>query len=168
MGFINKLFGQPKSNYIDLLDKSIEKLRLGILAHLYSKYSKEIGENEAKFLAASVLNEIVVETPSNEEAEHYYKANLNKIYQEALKLSQNEILSEAISYLYAAQIMFLVYLTKLPISERSQQLTDRATELSLYIADMYYICGTDDVNQFITFIAEFANEFLQKSSKLVQ
>jgi hypothetical protein len=168
MGSINKLFGQPKPDYIEILDTSIEKLRLGVFAHLFSKYLKELDAAQAKFLAASVLNEIVVEKPSNLDAEHYYAANLNMIYQESLKLSQNEILSEALSYLYAAQILFLVHLTKQPISERSMLLTERATELSIYIPSTYDICGTDDAKQCTLYIAKFADEFFQEASKLVQ
>ncbi len=83
MSFINDLFGKPKSTFLQLLDDSIEKLRLGIFAQLYNKYSEDLGRNEAIFLAAAILNEVVVEEPSNAEAQQYYKDNLKLIYQEA-------------------------------------------------------------------------------------
>lgn len=166
MSFINKLFGKSKPVFEKLLDGSIEKIRLGIFARLYSKYAIEFGENEAKFLAAAILNCVVMEEPGNDEAQRYYENKASLITTEAMKLYENEALAEACSYLYAAQTIYIAYLSHNPLSDRANQLGNRATELSIYIPNTYDLCGTNDINQCVNAIAKYATEFLQSSTAI--
>lgn len=163
MGLFNKLFGKAKLDFSKLLDSSIERLRLGIFAQLYSKFTKEIGENEAKFLAAAVLNYVVTEEPNNNDAQRYFTEKESLITTEAKKLCEIKVLAEACSYLYAAQTIYLAILCHNPLSDRSVLLGNRATELSIHIPNTYDLCGSGDAKQCIIAIAEYATEFFNIS-----
>jgi ABC-type sugar transport system ATPase subunit len=74
-------------------------------------------------------------------------------------------IAKAFSYLYAAQTLYLVWLTKSPMSERALEMGRRATELSLYIPSTYDICGSADVVECIRAIMLFATDFLEKNKQ---
>ena len=116
-----------------MLEESVEKLRVGIFARLYESYIPNLGEHQAKFLAAAVLNEALLESPGNDEATHYYATHMTSILNNAMKLHLDPVLPEALSYLYAAQTLYLAYATRNPFSERTQALGKRATKLSIHI-----------------------------------
>lgn len=152
-------------DFSKLLDDSQATIRLAIFARLFRDYTKLLGKDKAKFLAVAVLNEAIVEEPSNSEAKQFYESNRSLIIEESLKLCQNKKLAEAFSYLYAAQIIYLAYTTRNPIPERATQLSDRATELSLYIANTYDICGNSNMNQCAKAIVKYASEFFEEMLK---
>jgi hypothetical protein len=150
----------------ELLDKSIDFLCLGIFRYLLKKkYAPVYGEKMAKFWAAAVLNTILLQPPSNNEAQDFYRKNQEKILQDAVNINKDEELATATSYLYAAKTISLAATTKNIYSERSQELGQQATRLGIYIPNTYDICGTDNMGDCIKSIDSFAKAFLNKNSK---
>jgi hypothetical protein len=76
-----------------------------------------------------------------------------------MKLHLDPALSEALSYLYAAQTLYPAYATRDPFSERSQVLGKRATKLLIHIPNTYELCGSSDGNECIAAIASYALKF---------
>ncbi len=69
------------------------------------------------------------------------------------------MLSEALSYLYAAQTLYLAFATRNPFSEEAEALGKRATKLSIHIPNTYELCGSGDANECIDAIASYALRF---------
>jgi hypothetical protein len=158
VGLLDKLLQHTRAHQpqaVQSLRDSIDKLRLTIFALLFHKYA-EYGDTGSKFLAVAVFNEAMRESPQNKEAEQYLNRNRILITKEALTLAQDNEAAEALSYLYAAHILYNVYLTQSPDSEPSRLLAERAGQLGLYVPNTYDICGTDDVNACVVAIAEYA------------
>jgi hypothetical protein len=135
MGLLNRFLTSVRAHQppaVQSLRDSIAKLRIAIFARLLLKYADR-EEVERKFLAAAVFNEAILEPPGNKEAERYLARNRDLVTTEALKLTEDQELAEALSYLYAAQVLFYVYLTQRPVSEESMSLAERASELGLYV-----------------------------------
>jgi hypothetical protein len=150
---------------LEVLDQSINCIRLGIFSHLQKKYVAVFGKEEATFWAVAVLNTIVLEEPGNEQAKVFYRRNKDKILREALNVRNNNELATAASYLYAAQTIYLAGLTKAPLSQRAQELGEQATRLGIYIPNTYEICGSNDIGACINSIDSFAKDFLDKNAK---
>jgi hypothetical protein len=88
------------------------------------------------------------------------------VTKEAMKLHDNEVLAEACSYLYAAQTIYLAYLSHNPLSDRAIELGNRATELSMHIPNTYDLCGSNDINQCVIAIAKYAADFFGSSTAI--
>jgi hypothetical protein len=150
---------------LEVVDQSINCLRLGIFSYLQKKYVPVFGKEDAKFWAVAVLNAIIVEEPGNEQAKAFYRKNKDKILKEALNVRNDNELATAASYLYAAQTIYLAGLTKAPLSQRAQELGEQATRLGIYIPNTYEICGSNDISTCINSIDSFAKEFVNKNAK---
>ena len=144
---------------LKLLDASIERLRAGIFGRLNQQYAARFG-TESQFLSAAILNEAVLEGPSNKKAEEFRAKNASLISDEAMKMHLNVDLAQGLSYLYAAQTLYLVWLTKSPFSARAQALGEKATELNIHIPSTFDICGSDDAMACIAAIYEYASDFV--------
>ena len=160
MGFLNRIFRSSTTNRVKALDESISNLRLGIFGRLLRKYRKTHGETQGSLLCAAILNEALVEEPTNDDARRYLARHRDLIKVESLKLSHDADLAEAFSYLYAAQALYLSIATHSPFSERAQIL-QRACALSLSIPNTYEICGTGDGNDCIVAIFRCAAGFVE-------
>ena len=159
MGFLDWVLGRSKRDAIKLLENAGEMLRICIFGRLYKRYIPQLGDREAKFLAAAVFNEVVLEEPVGREASDYLVANKVRIWTEAKKLRSDPVIAEALSYLYAAQTLYDAYATRNPFSERARALGARATELSNNIPNTCDICGSADANDGIRAIASYADQF---------
>jgi hypothetical protein len=159
MGLRDRIRNAFKPAPVKVLEASIEKLRLGIFARLWKKYTAEYGD-QSKFLSVAILNEAILETPSNAEAEMYLAANRALIATEAMKVHLDAELAEGLSYLYAAQILYSVWVTRSPLPDQSTKLAEKATELELYIPNTHDICGSSDANDCILAISQYAAKFL--------
>jgi hypothetical protein len=147
---------------IQLLEESMSRLRIGIFARLLRKYAPVRGEEEGKFLSAALLNEALTEEPRNDQARKYLARNRSVVAQELMKLRDDAGLAEALSYLYAAQTLYLACATRSPLSERAQALGERATELGIYIPNTYDLCGSGDANACVLAIVEYARRFFSE------
>jgi hypothetical protein len=152
------------TSLLDLLDESIAKLRVGVLGRLLKKYIQTFGEAQGKFLCAAILNEALLEDSGSNEAKRYLVRHQDLVKSESLKLHADTELAEGLSYLYAAQTLYLAIATGNPFSERSAELGQQATDLSIYIPNAYDICGTGDANDCILAISRYATNFVKSLS----
>ncbi len=165
MGLFKNLFGSKKPNELEIIEKSIEFLRLGIFSYLYNnKYIAKYGEREATFWAAAVMNTLIMEDATNDDGKQFYCKYKDEILEEAQLVHKDLELSSAASYLYAAQTIYIAVITKDPFSKRAQEIGEQATHLGIYIPNTYDICGSNDMTQVVYRIAEFSKEFLEKHS----
>jgi hypothetical protein len=144
-----------------LLDESITQLRVGVFSRLLKKYTPIFGEAQGKFLCAAILNEALLEDPGNNEAKKYLARNQDLVKSESLNLHTDTDLAEGLSYLYAAQTLYLAFATRNPFSERAAELGQRAADLSIYIPNTYDICGSGDANACILAISHYAISFVE-------
>lgn len=162
MEIISRIFDRFKDHTIELLEASIAQLRLGIFSRLSKKYFDDYGKQNGEFLSAAILNKILLEEPGNDEGKQYRENNNVLIEEELRKIPDDTIIADALSYLYAAQTLYLVYLTKEPFSKRAQELGEQATRLSVYIPDTYDICGSDNVQKCVLEIMKYASKFFNE------
>ncbi len=163
MGFFSKIFSDSNKQNIKLLEATITQLRVGIFSRLSKKYIPVYGKQNGEFLSVAILNEALIENPTNEEAENYCRNNKLLINEEVLQLSFDPVISEAFSYLYAAQTLLLVFLTREPFSKRSQELGEQASRLGIYIPNTFDICGSDNAQECIFAIMEYSTKYLKKN-----
>lgn len=163
MGIFSKLFGKSRHDYVRLLDESITKLRLAAFTRL-EKYLAAHGK-DTNFLAAGILNEALVEEPGNTDAQKYLEQNRQLIKSETRKLNQDPKLAEVLSYLYAAQTLYLAIVTHNPFSNRTQELGNKAIELSLNIASIYQICGSNDAQKCIVALSEISTRLYENADQ---
>ncbi len=162
MSILDKIFGSKDSGTsqredLRLLDESIKNLRLGIFAYLMKKkYAPVYGREAAKFWAAAVLNTIVLDSFANKEGWAFYKRNKEKILQDALTIKTDKELAIAVSYLYAALTIFPAATT----NNTSQELSQQAMRLGIYIPNIYDICRSDNISDCIVIINNFSKTFL--------
>ena len=76
MRFLSKIFGSSKNQLIELLEASITQLRVGIFSRLSKKYISAYGKQKADLLSAAILNEALLEEPSNTEGDAFRKNNV--------------------------------------------------------------------------------------------
>jgi hypothetical protein len=162
MGIISKIFGCFKNQTIELLEASIAQLRLGIFSRLSKRYFKDYGKQNGEYLSAAILNKILLEEPGNDEGKLFSENNALLIEKELQTISEDKIIADAFSYLFAAQTLYLVYLTKEPFSKRAQELGEQATKLSIYIPNTYDICGSDNVQECVLEIMKYASKFINE------
>jgi hypothetical protein len=163
MSILDKLFGDSNSQSIEILEATIRQLRLGVFARLSKKYIPLHGKQNGEFLSAAILNEALLESPGNSDGEFYCSKNASLIEKELLQLASDPDIASALSYLYAAQTMHLVFVTSEPLSRRAQQLGEQATRLSIFIPNTYDICGSNDAKECIFAMGEYAAKFLEES-----
>lgn len=162
MGFLRKLMGRaPRPEVI--LTEAIEHLQIGILTNLILQYRSRPDPNEAVLLANCVLSHAILTTPTDLEAQEFQKKHSSLVSEQALMLAQNAEIHDALSHLYAAITLYLVIRTGSPVSEESNQLCARATELSIYLPNTFDICGSDDAIQCVNAIAKFADGYMQRA-----
>jgi hypothetical protein len=165
MGLFRSLFGKPRAISVaataEALDYSISNLRIGLLKHLLRIYSPAHGE-EAKLLSGAIINYALVEQPTHDAGKRYLAENHKKILREFERLRLRGEISTALSYLYAAQILYLqmsllsgnkLAAAKIP------ELSNRAGELLVEIPDTYEICGKGDAYSCAEALALFARDF---------
>ncbi len=162
MGIISKILDSFKDRTIELLEASIAQLRLGIFSRLSKKYFDNYGKQNGEFLSAAILNKILLEEPGHDEGKQFRENNNVLIEEELLKIPDDEVIVNALSYLYAAQTLYLVYLTKEPFSKRAQELGEQATRLSIYIPNTYDICGSDNVQECVLEIMKYSSKFFNE------
>jgi hypothetical protein len=163
MRFLSKIFGSSKNQLIELLEASITQLRVGIFSRLSKKYISAYGKQKADLLSAAILNEALLEEPSNTEGDAFRKNNVLLIEDELKKISTDTIVSQAFSYLYATQTLYLVFITKEPFPKRARELGEQATLLSIYIPNTFDICGSDNVQECVIEIMNYATKFVEES-----
>jgi len=75
VALFNWLRNRARSTYInvlhEVLQNSINQLRLGIVCHLLERYVPIMGMENAAMLSAALLNQIVAEEPGNEKGANY-------------------------------------------------------------------------------------------------
>jgi hypothetical protein len=158
MGFLGKQFGE-KATPAALLVDAMTQLQVGILTNLIVEYRSLAAQANVTLLAAAVLNEAVLESPINAEADQFSRAHSELVRKETLKLCQNPDIAEALSYLYVAKTLHLAFATRNPLSEEAERLGERATELGIYIPNTYDVCGSGDAIECIRAIGEFAKKY---------
>jgi hypothetical protein len=141
------------------------KLRLGIFGLLVARFQPSWGDR-SKLLGAAILNWALVESPTNDEAELFFRENAEEIKQEAMNCGFDPTLSTALGFLYTLTLVRLG--RKAP--ERSTGLADRASELGIIIPDTSDICKPrgrsveKDAKEFLRVLDEWASELLRCSS----
>ncbi len=163
MGILAKIFGGSKKQTIELLEASITQLRVGLFSRLSKNYYPIYGKQKGEFLSAALLNNVLLKKPGNKDGEHFYLNNVVLIEEELKKLSSDTVIAEALSYLYAAQTLYLVFITKDPFSKGAQEFGEQATNLSIYIPNTYDICGSDNVQECVLEIMKYSSKFIDES-----
>lgn len=163
MGIFSKLLSRINNQTMELLEASISQLRVGIFATLSKTYIFDYGKQKADFLSVAILNHALLEEPGNVEAKHFLQDNATLIEEESHKVYENEIVAEAFSYLYSAQILLLAIYTRNPFTKRAQELSEQATHLSIYIPNTYDICGSNNAHECALGIMEYASKFIMDS-----
>jgi len=163
MGILSKIFGNSKKQTIELLEASITQLRLGLFSKLFKIYNPIYGKQDGEFLSAAILNNVLLEKPGNINSENFYRNNVELIEEKLQELSSNRIIAEALSYLYAAQTLYLVFITKNPYSKQAQELGEQANKLSIYIPNTYDICGSDNIHECVLEIMRYASRFFDEN-----
>jgi hypothetical protein len=158
VGLLSKVFGLAKAREsVKLLEDAIPNLQFTIIATLANKYTPNLGEKEAMFLAVAVLHEAILVEPATEEGEDYLRRNTTLVMTEAARLSSDAQIAHILSYLYVAKILYLVYATGQSMSDQSVALANRATQLAIDIPNTYDICGSSDANACVRAISEYAS-----------
>ena len=165
MNIFGKLFGHSNSQDIEILEATIAQLRVGVFARLSQKYIPVFGKQNGELLSAAILNEALLEGPGNADGEIYRRQNASLIEDESLQVASDPDIATALSYLYAAQTMYLVYLTQEPLSKRAQDLGEQAAYLSISVPNTYDICGSNDAKECILKMGELAAQFLKESKQ---
>ena len=163
MGILAKIFGGHKEQTIELLEASITQLRVGLFSTLSKFYYPIYGKQDGEFLSSALLNNVLLEKPGNIDGENFCRNNVELIEEELKKLSFEKVIAEALSYLYAAQTLYLVFITKDPFSKQAQKLGEKATKLSIYIPNTYDICGSDNVQECVFEIMKYSSKFIDES-----
>jgi hypothetical protein len=132
------------------------KLRIGIFRLLDAKYRPRFGD-QTKFLCAGIFNYALSEPPGNDEAEAFLRSNERLIEQEAGNLCLDQHLALALSILYT----FTLIRIGPTDPERSMNIAERATRLSIAIRSTEELYPTDDAIQFLAFLDEFASKLLE-------
>src|SRR5450759_1532252 len=129
MGLLSKLFRRTASP-VTVLVEAITHLQVGILTNLIVGYRSGVAPSDVVALADSVLSEAILEPPTYAK---FAEAHAALVREEMLKLNENPEVVDALSYLYAAKTIHLVFLTRNPLSAGTEKLGARATELGIYI-----------------------------------
>jgi hypothetical protein len=143
MALFNWLRNYARSAFTEVLQNSINQLRLGICCHLLERYIPILGMQNAAMLSVALMNQIVAEEPGNEAGANYLAKNQALIASEAAKLVNDKEVAEIAGLLYAAEIMLLSF-SRNPDVARSNKLTERANELGFWITNPYELCGIND------------------------
>ena len=151
---------------LTLLETGYSNLKLGVFARLVKKFDPVHGAKRASLLAVAVIHEALVVEPANTDGEFFRANNSALISSEALRLSSDDQLAEAFSYLYAARSFQLIQATGSLISGQSAALLNQATELSLYVPNTYDLCGSDDFHACVRAICEYASRFMESAPKV--
>jgi hypothetical protein len=149
-------FGRKLSPEAIVLEGCIARLRLGIFYHLVREFISNHDQSDAELLSAAVVNMALVETPGNEVARAFRQEHIELIEAECSRLHTRPEIAKALSYLYAAQILYVAIATRTPVSEQSWQLSDKATTLSIDIADPKGALE-GKIEEIAAFTAEFAD-----------
>lgn len=140
---------------------SINKPRTGLFLRVHELYSPKYGD-ETKFLCAGIMNYVTVSDPTNEAGKRYFAEKFVLIAREAAKLHLVPEVRKALSYLYAAEIVYLA-LSGLTGNKLSQAqiplLKERAGELNIAIPNAGEISGKADLHSNAQAIAAYATEF---------
>jgi hypothetical protein len=130
-------------------------LRLGLFGHLQRKYRPEWGD-AAKLLSVAIVNSAILEEPGNDDGIRFRQTNRALIEREALALHADEKSAMTLRHLYAAELMNQVLVSGSPFSERSDRLTERATDLGIEIPNLNELCGSRNVHRGIEALAAVA------------
>ncbi len=137
------------------------KLRLAIIRLLDDKYRSSWG-NQSKFLSAAILNSVVLEPPSNEDARVFCETHRNFIEEEAGKLHLDVELSTAVALIYCLTLVRLG--PKDP--DRTFNLATRAAELNIVIPSTADVCAPggrsveNDAIDFLVTVDQYASRLL--------
>ena len=151
----------PDDEPLNLPSEVDLKLRLGIFRLLDAKYRSSLGD-QSKFLCAGIVNGLLLEPPSNEDAIRFLEVNRSLVEQESMTLHLDPRLSRAISLLYTLTLIRLGT-TNL---EKSDDLANRASELNVVILSANEVCKArgisvvDDAMEFLSVIDKYASELL--------
>jgi len=159
MRIISRIFGHSQNQIIELLEASISQLKAGIFAKLSKKYIMVYGKEKGELLSAGIINNAFLENQGNKKAEIFFQDNLSLIEKESLNISKNTEINRAFSYLYAAETIYQAFITKELLSNRSRELGERATLLSINIPNTYDICGSNNIHECVIAIMEYASKF---------
>jgi len=147
----------------NLLDSSIQQLRAGITGRLSQKYVPLYGEEKALHLSTVVLNRCLLEDPVGMDGKIFYQNHTKLIEDELMKLSEDTDLAKALSYLYAAEILYGTPGAKRSSSRRSEELAGQAARLGIHIPGIKEICGSADMNECVIEIMKYSAEFYMNS-----
>ena len=162
-----KWFGRTSTTKADPVAEvthAVERLQAGILTNLTAAYSSRMPPTDALPLAMCVLSYAMVVAPVGDNAKAFQANNPALIQAEALKLSDNESVRTALSYLYASLTILIAIRTRSQLADAAIHLGNRATELSIYIPNTYDICGSDDAITCIAALCTYANNYVRPAS----
>ena len=142
-----------------LLKISIQQLREGIISRLSQKYTSFYGEEKAFHLSIATLNRCLLEEPSDMESKIFNQNHSELIEYELKKLSQDDSVSKAVSYLFAAEIMCRKAGTAKSSTKQLHELAEQAAKLKIKIPDKKDICGNSDLNDCVIELMKFATAF---------
>jgi hypothetical protein len=158
VGFFNNLFVTRKNSAKEVLTAAESQLRLCLFAHLYERYSAIYGQEEGKFWTAAVINEILLETTTNEAAKTFLKEHEQAVQDESFCYNLGDRCAEIVSYLAAADTLLLAIETGSPMSKRATELGEHLSRLNFYIPNTHDICGSGDALECIRTINEYARK----------
>ena len=162
-----KWFGKKateKADPVAELTHAIERLQAGILTNLTVAYSSRMPPTDALPLAMCVLSYTMLVAPVGDSAKVFQANNAALVQAEALKLSDDEGVRTALSYLYASLTMLIAIRTRNPLSDAALHLGNRATEFSIHIPNTYDICGSDDAITCIAALSTYAKNYARPAS----
>lgn len=150
---------------VAVLNESIARLGSGIVGNLTHRCSTIMNATDALLLAECAFSEALLEPPFNDAAFEYSQAHAPQVQEILFELAEDAELATALSYLYAAKTMLLVFTSGNPFSEdAASRLGERATELGINIPSPVDICGTTDASLCIQAIANFARSYHDRAS----
>ena len=148
-----------------LLKISIQQLREGIISRLTQKYTSFYGEEKALHLSIATLNECLLKEPSDMESKIFIQNHSELIEYELRKLSHDDSVSIALSYLFATEILCRKTGTAKSSVKHLHELTDQAAKLNIKIPEIEDICGSSDLNDCVLEIMKFAGAFYKESHR---
>ena len=163
MGFFtNFIINRRRKKILRTLSEIIGRLKVGIYAGLYNRYTKIYDEEYSKILSGAIICELLDEKHHIESINEFHSKNRELVRKEVIHLNEDEYFSKSFSYLYAANIFYITNITGEIMSEECFKIVEIANELNIYIPSTYDISGDNNFFNCLYKISEYANSILHK------
>lgn len=160
------VFARQKNEDLRLLEEAIDRLRTSTMYSLQRKYTTALGVEIAAPLAAAVVNEMILDPPTDVRSKIFNEKNSSMISKESSEAHKHEGISGpsgCASYLYAAKILHCTIFDEATaateVSKLAQLLRRQAADLRIFVPSCSDICGSDNRSECIQAINSFAKVF---------